>query len=95
MSEAHKRVLETGYNRMAEQYLSTKDPEDELTLGALAELARILPPEAAVLDLGCGAGIPAARWLAGRFAVTGVDFSAYNSSWRAETSLGPPSSKPM
>ncbi len=75
MSEAHKRVVETGYDRMAEQYLSTKDPEDELTLGALAELARILPPEAAVLDLGCGAGIPATYWLAQRFAVTGVDFS--------------------
>ena len=40
MSEAHKRVVETGYNRMAEHYLSTKDPEDELTLGAPAELAR-------------------------------------------------------
>ena len=76
MSEPHKLVVETGYDRMAEQYLSTKDPEDGLTLDALAELARILPPEATVLDLGCGAGIPATRWLAGRFTVTGVDLSA-------------------
>ncbi len=76
MSEAHKRAVETGYDRVAEQYLSTKDPEDELTLDALAELACILPPEAAVLDLGCGAGIPATRWLAERFTLTGVDISA-------------------
>ena len=75
MSEEHKRVVETGYDRMAERYLSTKDPEDELTLDALAELAQNLPPGATVLDLGCGAGIPATRWLAQRFTVTGVDFS--------------------
>ena len=61
---------------MAEQYLATKDPEDKLTLDALAELARELPPDASVLDLGCGAGIPATRWLSERFTVTGVDFSA-------------------
>ena len=75
MRETHKRVVEAGYDRMAEQYLSTKDPEDPLTLDALAELGRGLPPDAAVLDLGCGAGIPSTRWLAQRFAVTGVDFS--------------------
>ncbi len=76
MREAHKRVVEAGYDRMAEQYLSTKDPDDELTLEALGDLTRGLPPDAAVLDLGCGAGIPATHWLARRFAVTGVDFSA-------------------
>ncbi len=76
MREAHKRVVQAGYDRMAEQYLSTKDLEDPLALDALAELARGLPPGAAVLDLGCGAGIPATRWLAQRFTITGVDFSA-------------------
>jgi 2-polyprenyl-3-methyl-5-hydroxy-6-metoxy-1,4-benzoquinol methylase len=30
-----------------------------------------------VLDLGCGAGVPATRWLADRsFTVTGMDVSA-------------------
>ena len=35
-----------------------------------------LPAGAAVLELGCGAGIPTTQRLAARFAVTGVDISA-------------------
>ena len=77
MNEPHRRTVESGYDRMAEQYLATKDPEDPLALRALADLASHLPKEAAVLDLGCGAGVPVTRWLADRgFAVTGVDVSA-------------------
>jgi SAM-dependent methyltransferase len=46
--------------------------------GWIEELAGLLPAGAAqVLDLGCGAGIPATRELAGRgLQVLGVDFSA-------------------
>jgi SAM-dependent methyltransferase len=69
-------VVETGYDRVAERYLASKDAEDPTTLAALEGLARGLPPDAAVLDLGCGAGVPATRWLAQRFAVTGADLSA-------------------
>ena len=77
MNDPHRRTVESGYNQMAEQYLATKDPEDPPMLAALEELSRELPCEAAVLDLGCGAGVPATRWLADRdFTVTGVDFSA-------------------
>ena len=77
MSEAHRRTVESGYDRMAEQYLATKDSEDPLALAALEDLAYHLPSGAAVLDLGCGAGVPVTHWLAGRgFAVTGVDVSA-------------------
>lgn len=77
MSEAHRRTVESGYDRMAEDYLATKNPEDPLALAALEDLASLLPPEAAVLDLGCGAGVPVTRWLDGKgFAVTGVDVSA-------------------
>jgi 2-polyprenyl-3-methyl-5-hydroxy-6-metoxy-1,4-benzoquinol methylase len=76
VSEAHRRTVESGYDRMAEQYLATKDPEDPLALAALEDLASHLPSGAAVLDLGCGAGLPVTRWLADRgFAVTGVDVS--------------------
>ncbi|MDQ2672464.1 MAG: class I SAM-dependent methyltransferase [Actinomycetota bacterium] len=77
MNEPHKGTVESGYDQMAEQYLATRDPEDPLALRALADLASLLPKEAAVLDLGCGAGVPVTRWLADRgFAVTGVDVSA-------------------
>jgi SAM-dependent methyltransferase len=45
--------------------------------GWVAELAGRLRPGARVLDLGCGAGIPATRQLASRgLQVVGVDFSA-------------------
>ena len=44
--------------------------------GWAAELAGLLRPGALVVDLGCGAGIPATRELAGRgLTVLGVDFS--------------------
>ena len=77
VSEAHRRTVEAGYDQMAEQYLATKNPQDPLALAALEDLSSFLPHKAAVLDLGCGAGIPATRWLADRgFAVTSVDVSA-------------------
>ncbi|MBA2344960.1 MAG: methyltransferase domain-containing protein [Rubrobacter sp.] len=76
-TDPHTRTVESGYDHMAEAYLSTKDPEDPVTLAALEEMSRNLPSGAAVLDLGCGAGIPATRWLIRRgYAVTGVDVSA-------------------
>jgi cyclopropane fatty-acyl-phospholipid synthase-like methyltransferase len=77
VNEPHRRTVESGYNQIAEQYLATKDPEDPLALSALQDLASLLPSEAAVLDLGCGAGVPVTRWLADKgSAVTGVDVSA-------------------
>ena len=77
MNEPHRRTVESGYDQIGEHYLATRDPEDPLTLRALEDLASLLPSEAAVLDLGCGAGVPVTRWLADRgFAVTGVDVSA-------------------
>ena len=75
MREAHKQAVEEGYDRVAEQYLATKDANDPITLAELEILTRGLPSGAAVLDLGCGAGLPATRWLARRFAVTGVEVS--------------------
>ena len=77
MSEAHRRTVESGYDRVAERYLATKNPEDPLALEALEDLASLLPPEAAVLDLRCGAGILVTHWLSDKgFTVTGVDISA-------------------
>lgn len=77
VSSSFKRVVETGYDRVAESYLASKNPEDPTTLAVLDELAAELPPGAAVLDLGCGTGVPVTRRLAARgFALTGVDISA-------------------
>jgi len=44
--------------------------------GWIDELAALIPPASRVLDLGCGAGVPAARALVAHgFRVTGVDIS--------------------
>jgi len=76
LSDPHRELVKRGYDRVAERYLATKDPQDPLAISALEEMARDLPPGAAVLDLGCGAGVPATLWLAERgFSVTGVDLS--------------------
>ena len=76
MKDSHRRTVESGYDRIAEQYLATKDAEDPLVLAALEQMSRGLEPDAPVLDLGCGAGVPATLWLARRgFDVTGVDLS--------------------
>ncbi|MBA2690999.1 MAG: methyltransferase domain-containing protein [Rubrobacter sp.] len=73
--DPRKRLVEAGYDRMAEKYLASKEPDDPMTIAALEELASRLPKSASVLDLGCGAGLPAARWLAERYSTVGVDIS--------------------
>jgi SAM-dependent methyltransferase len=72
-----KRIVEEGYDRIAETYRdwAARSPSDvrirytDLLLGAL-------PPGATLLELGCGTGEPMTRRLAARFHVTGVDLSA-------------------
>lgn len=71
-----KRLVEAGYDRIAERYAASKAPLGAATEALLAALTDGLGAGAAVLDLGCGAGVPVTRWLAARFAVTGVDLSA-------------------
>jgi SAM-dependent methyltransferase len=72
-----KRIVAEGYDRIAEAYAdfagrSRDDPRDRYTALMIDRLA----PGAAVLELGCGGGVPTARLLAERYAVTGVDLSA-------------------
>jgi SAM-dependent methyltransferase len=71
----HKRLVASGYDRIADEYLARKDPADPVLLAALERFAAAVPAGGAVLDLGCGAGVPVARWLAQHYRVTGVDFS--------------------
>ena len=72
-----KRVVAAGYDRMAGRYAAwaseiAYDPRGRMT----AELVGRLPDGAAVLDLGCGSGLPSTAALAQRCNVTGVDISA-------------------
>jgi len=69
-----KRLVKTGYNQVADEYLAsrTRDSED---IHLLDDLTRSLSKNAKILDAGCGAGIPVAQILSKRFKVTGVDFS--------------------
>lgn len=72
-----RQIVARGYNRIAERYAAWAGASwagGRARFGAL--LLERLPPGAAVLDLGCGTGVPVARELARRFAVTGVDISA-------------------
>jgi SAM-dependent methyltransferase len=72
-----KRIVADGYDRVAERYFAWSDARPSPTRLAWLERAQqLIPPDADVLDLGCGAGVPMTRALAtaGR-RVTGVDLS--------------------
>jgi SAM-dependent methyltransferase len=77
-------LVRRGYDTMSLAYrgddgqAAASSAEDTARyFGWAAELAGLLPPGAQVVDLGCGAGIPATRDLAGHgLRVIGVDFSA-------------------
>ncbi len=72
-----KEVIRAGYDAVSRAYRGDKeDGGCALYHAWLDELTPLLPQGSAVLDLGCGNGIPVARRLAAEgFAVTGVDFS--------------------
>lgn len=70
-----KDQVRAGYDAVSYRYRAD-DAEDEAYGAWLGELAPLLPGGGSVLDLGCGCGIPVARWLSRRgHAVTGVDLS--------------------
>jgi SAM-dependent methyltransferase len=77
-------LVRRGYDVISRAYRSDDGEPDGSTAedtsryaGWVADLARLLPPAAQVVDLGCGAGIPATRELNDHgLRVIGVDFSA-------------------
>jgi SAM-dependent methyltransferase len=72
-----KQIVETGYDRIAERYLEwTRQDSPGKREEYASLLLKELPPGARVLELGCGAGVPATKILAQRFQVTAVDISA-------------------
>jgi len=66
-------VVEEGYDLIAEGYLATKD---DATLIFAKELEAQLKSGMKILDAGCGAGIPIAKYLSSKFEVFGIDISA-------------------
>ncbi|MDQ3554839.1 MAG: class I SAM-dependent methyltransferase [Chloroflexota bacterium] len=78
MSDDPKRIVEHGYDAIAERYLAWSgdrpSPARQRALDLL--LAALAPAGAEVLELGCGAGIPMTAALAEHHRVTGVDISA-------------------
>ena len=69
----YKALVQRGYDRCAAAYAESRMAEAHPELDLLGEH---LEDGATVLDIGCGAGVPVTRALAGRFAVTGVDISS-------------------
>jgi SAM-dependent methyltransferase len=70
-----RELVRRGYDALSYHYRSD-DADDGQYASWLAALHRRLPTSAAVLDLGCGCGVPVARFLSGvGHHVTGVDIS--------------------
>jgi ubiquinone/menaquinone biosynthesis C-methylase UbiE len=73
MNEISK-LVEQGYNKIAEDYYSHRNLSKFNS--ELEKFASLLPENAHVLELGCGAGIPTAKFLTERgIKVTGIDLS--------------------
>lgn len=69
-----KEIVRKGYDKLAEKYQTIRDTFDSKK--ELDEFASLMPKNAKVLDVGCGAGVPVAQFLVERgFDVTGIDFS--------------------
>lgn len=69
------QLVAHGYDQIARQYLAWREEEPLLFREELQDLANSLPPNARVLDAGCGAGVPVTQFLSEKFHVTGVDIS--------------------
>ena len=77
MTDERIRVVEQGYDVLADRFLEwSQRVEDDPRPRLVERFMEALPDGAAVVDLGCGAGVPTTARLAERFAVTGVDVSA-------------------
>lgn len=68
----YRALVQEGYDRCTAVYAEARAGEAHPELELLREC---LDDGAAVLDIGCGAGVPVTRSLAESFSVTGVDTS--------------------
>ena len=75
MTDDPKAAVRDGYDRVSYAYRGDDGAGAEEYEAHLGPILRLVPAGSAVLELGCGAGIPGTRLLASRFDVTGVDIS--------------------
>ena len=68
----YKALVKRGYDACARAYDGSRITEPGTEIRGLSDR---LQDGDAVLDVGCGAGVPVSRWLAARCRVTGVDVS--------------------
>jgi ubiquinone/menaquinone biosynthesis C-methylase UbiE len=69
-----ERLVRKGYDKIAEEYQTDRHAFDHSE--ELAEFAGLLPKNSKILDVGCGTGVPVARFLVeAGFEVVGIDFS--------------------
>ncbi len=77
MTDDPKRIVQLGYDAIAERYLAWSGDRPSPTRQRCLDLVLAeLPPAAEILELGCGAGVPMTVALAERHRVHGVDISA-------------------
>jgi SAM-dependent methyltransferase len=68
----YKALVQKSYDLCAAAY---EEARRKTTNPEVDSLITLLPEEARVLDIGCGAGVPIAQSLANHFHLTGVDIS--------------------
>jgi len=73
--EDPKSLVRRGYDLVSRAYRADDAGDDDYS-SWLDLLETRVKAGSSVLDLGCGCGVPVARRLAQRYAVTGVDFSS-------------------
>ena len=67
-------IVKKGYARIAEKYAKQRHIYPNKSL--LAKFTRCVPKKSRVLDLGCGAGMPIAKYLCDKgYNVTGIDLA--------------------
>jgi predicted TPR repeat methyltransferase len=72
-----KRLIETGYDAMADHFAAwQKEIQGSTRLERVEDLLGRLPAHPDILELGVGAGVRSSRLLAERGRLTGVDLSA-------------------
>jgi len=69
-----KDVVRDGYDAIGAAYSAARQ-QDQQSLPLVQELIDRLPEGAAMLDAGCGSGVPVTMALSDHFDVTGVDIS--------------------